>query len=106
MGIRFPPGLSGVSVCRLIADLGNAWCSHYPYQDDNVSWSAVGNRDPPIRDYFQKTEIDLTRSCSQRLGGYQEGVGRFLSTAPLSAIRGKSGVSALRKFFAVLKHCP
>ena len=29
-------------------------------------WSAVANRDPPIRDYFQKAESDLTGSSSQR----------------------------------------
>ena len=35
-----------------------------PRPSRNVSRTAVSNRDPHIRDYFQKTESDLTESSS------------------------------------------
>jgi hypothetical protein len=53
----------------LIADLGIPWSSHYPYQNDNVSGTAVRDRDPPIPIIFQKkTESDLTGNARSGLG--------------------------------------
>jgi hypothetical protein len=37
-----------------------------------IPFTTVSDRDPTIRDYFQRTESDLTRSSSQRLGGIRK----------------------------------
>jgi len=61
-----------------------------PRPSGNVSGSAVSDRDPPIRDYFQKTESDLTRSSSQRLGGTRklraEGYAAIFSISSAAAL--------------------
>jgi hypothetical protein len=69
-------------------------------QNDNVSGAAARDRDPPIRDFFPKTESELTRSSCNGLAA----VGRrrmFFLARTVSVIGGNSEVSALREFFAV-----
>ena len=50
---------------RCVASPGS---SHYPYRNDNVSGSAVRDRDPTIRDYFQKKNVV---ECSPAKAGQQ-----------------------------------
>src|SRR5262249_36453639 len=55
----------GLPACRSGTRYSLKRVCEYPAETHRTG---ARNRDPTIRDYFQKTESDLTRSGSQRLG--------------------------------------